>query len=179
MLPAHERTESIKMPSDRPGILTSPIDGHSALFACSALPDLRRRLHRCHVFFGGIQPNPARPTDGNPDSPPARTESDSAVPLRPVDSSIPGDDGGFQRPKFCLKCGERSDSLLSDIHGPDLFTTMPTTIVITKAAICGWLGQIALETPKNHTPIPAAVAISVAARVLPIEVFMRSEIPQF
>ena len=51
---------------------------------------------------------------------------------------------------------------------------MLTTIVITKAAICGWAGQISLAMPKNHAPTPAAVAIKVAAKVLLVEAFISS-----
>jgi hypothetical protein len=55
---------------------------------------------------------------------------------------------------------------------------MLTTIVITKAAICGWAGQMALAMPKSHAPMPAAVAIRVAAKVLLVEAFTRSDVPQ-
>ena len=49
---------------------------------------------------------------------------------------------------------------------------MQTARVIRKVQTCEWAGQIAFAMPKSHAPSPAAVPISVAARVLLIDGFM-------
>ena len=71
--------------------------------------------------------------------------------------------------------GERQVLFWPVATGQICFTITLTTIVSAKAAISGWAGQIALARPKSHAPAPTTVAIRVAARVLLVEAFMRSD----
>jgi len=86
----------------------------------------------------------------------------------------------IERHRHCIRMVWRGVKLSSGLHCvPELLHQYATTIVVAKAAICGWPGQIAFARPDNHAPTPTKVAIRVAARVLFTEPFIRSDVPQF